>query len=52
MAYQERVNNELTEEVVVDIKSGRVERMPIFKKHTNPLEDLTDAQLEYYNEVM
>ena len=52
MAYQERVNNELTEEVVVDIKSGRVERMPIFKKHVNPLEDLTDAQLEYYNEVM
>lgn len=52
MALQERIKNELTEEVVVDIKSGRTERMPIFRKDENPLDKLTDVQLEYYNEIM
>ena len=43
MALQERIKNELTEEVVVDIKSGRTERMPIFRKDENPLDKLTDV---------
>ena len=52
MALQERINNELTEEVVVDIKSGRTERVPIFRKSENPLDLLSEAQLEYYSEIM
>ena len=52
IALQDRINTELTQEVVVDSKSGRTERVPIFMKEHNPIDNLSDAQRDYYNEIM
>ena len=52
IALQEVVNNELTQEVVVDTTTGRTERFPVFYKTHSPLDDLSDVQLEYYEEIM
>lgn len=58
IALQDRINNDLTQEIVVDTKSGRTERVPIFYK-TDPkgmgvesIYNLNPAQMEYYNEIM
>lgn len=46
--------NQVTEEIVVDAKTGRTIKVPIFKvsDENNPLLKLNKAQLEYYKEIM
>lgn len=48
----EQVKKDLTEEVVVDKKTGRTEKFPIFKKLDNPLNKLDATQRAYYDTVM
>ena len=52
IALQQEFEQNLTQEVLVDAKTGRTERVPVFMKKENPLLKLSPAQLEYYEEMM